>query len=192
MKNILGGIIGFVAGCILAVNLIVITNPLYPSNFQWFSLILFGSELLHPAILITDSEYIIQFVLIWIIVGIFGGLSASSKWNTLRTALWFALIVSIVSLASIFILDPALWTTDQALRNVGILLHVVCALIMIPLTLPAAIPVWILLSKIQSEKEQPQPIKIETKCPCGAIFKSNPLICSECGEKLREENVTSL
>jgi hypothetical protein len=37
------------------------------------------------------------------------------------------------------------------------------------------------------EREHPIPEKIETICECGAMFKSIPMMCSECGKIFSEE-----
>ena len=93
--------------------------------------------------------------------------------------------------SAVFILDPTLWTADQLQRNWGIILHFIAGLCVIPLTMPTAIPVYMIINKIQAEAEQPQPEKIETRCICGAVFRSNPLICSDCGRILREDESTA-
>jgi hypothetical protein len=35
-----------------------------------------------------------------------------------------------------------------------------------------------------SSSEAKPPEKIETVCECGAVFKSRPMLCSECGRQL--------
>jgi hypothetical protein len=186
MKNFLGGLASFIVGCFLSISLIHSQIPEFPPLVEFLSPIFLGSELLHPNY-ITTLELIGPFILLWLPIGLISGVSASSYWNSIRTVFWCIIFVVLFSLLSIFIQNPLLWTEDQALRNWSIILHFVGALVVIPITLPFAIPVVYVIRKIQAEVEQPKPEKIETICTCGAIFKSNPLICSECGSRLRDE-----
>jgi hypothetical protein len=44
----------------------------------------------------------------------------------------------------------------------------------------------LLMIRARKQSEVPIPQLIETRCQCGAVFKSKPLICSECGAVLRD------
>ena len=191
MRNFLGGAVGFLIGVALSLLLLATSTPEFPQSVEILVPILVGAQLLHPTVVANNFELLPMYVIIWLIIGIFSGLSATSKWNTFRTSLWVSIFVVLFSLLSIFILDPTLWTADQLQRNWGIILHFIAGLCVIPLTMPTAIPVYMIINKIQAEAEQPQPEKIETRCICGAVFRSNPLICSDCGRILREDESTA-
>ena len=192
MRNFLGGAVGFLIGTALSLLLITTNAPEFPQSVQILVPILVGAQLLHPSAVANNIDLLPIYIIIWLIVGVFSGLSATSKWNTLRTSLWVSIFVVLFSLLSLLILDPTLWTADQLQRNWGIILHFIAGLCVIPLTIPTAIPVYMIINKIQTEAEQPQPEIIETRCICGAVFRSNPLICSDCGRKLREDESTVL
>ena len=191
MRNFLGGALGFLIGVALSLLLLATSTPEFPQSVEILVPILVGAQLLHPTEVANNFELFPIYVIIWLIIGVFSGLSATSKWNTLRTSLWVSIFVVLFSLLSIFILDPTLWTADQLQRNWGLILHFVAGLCVIPLTMPTAIPVYVIINRIQTEAEQPQPEKIETRCICGAVFRSNPLICSDCGRILREDESTA-
>ena len=191
MRNFLGGAIGFLIGLVLSNILLATSIPAFPQSVQSIVPILVGAQLLHPTSVVNNYELLPPYIIIWLIIGIFSGLFATSKWNTLRTSLWTSILVVLLSLITMFILDPTLWTANQLQRNWGIILHSIAGLGVIPVTLPTAIPVYSIIRRIRTEAEQPQPEKIETRCTCGAVYRSNPLICSECGRTLREDEITA-
>jgi hypothetical protein len=56
-------------------------------------------------------------------------------------------------------------------------------LITAPLSLVSCIPIGMFAAWLSSSEAKP-PEKIETVCECGAVFKSRPMFCSECGRQL--------
>jgi len=64
--------------------------------------------------------------------------------------------------------------------------HFIGTMLISLFAIPSAIPITIIIEKVRRQSEEPIPEKIETTCECGAVFKSNPLICSECGKQLRD------
>ena len=103
-------------------------------------------------------------------------------WNTVRSAIRVGLIHAVLALISLLFLDAEFW--GSASRNFDLLSHFVASMILSLLTLPSALPTAMIIDKLGRQAEPPIPSKIETTCQCGAVFKSNPLICSECGRTL--------
>jgi hypothetical protein len=82
--------------------------------------------------------------------------------------------------------DPAYWDiTLNPLRNYDLLYQFTTSLVTSLMALLSAIPMTIVIDRARQTAEPPIPDKIETRCECGAVFRSNPLICSECGAILR-------
>jgi hypothetical protein len=107
-------------------------------------------------------------------------------WNVLRSTLWIGVFLTIFALIYQIIENPLFWDLNlNPTRNYELLFQFITSIIISLLALPSAIPIIIAIEKARQTGESPLPEKIETVCECGAIFKSNPLICSECGRILR-------
>ncbi|MGY5853990.1 MAG: hypothetical protein RTU92_10520 [Candidatus Thorarchaeota archaeon] len=185
MKNMAGGLIASVIGSIVIVSLAGMTQ-LYPAPFDVMWIVLTGATGLHPITIFANSDLMIPYITTWIVMGCVEGLFSNSKWNAVRTAIWVAVIITLLSVASALIIDPSLWNLEQTQRNWSLVLHLVGSLLISMTSLVGAIPVVSVLVYYRREREAPPPEKIETICVCGAVFKSNPLLCSECGVSLRE------
>ncbi|MGY5874487.1 MAG: hypothetical protein RTU30_01965 [Candidatus Thorarchaeota archaeon] len=191
MKNMVGGFIASVIGSIMIVSLAGMTQ-IYPAPFDVMWIFLTGATGLHPITLIVNSGLMLPYITTWIVMGCVEGLFSDSKWNAVRTAMWVAIIITLLSLVSALIIDPALWNIEQTQRNWSLVLHLVGSLLISMTSLVGAIPVVSILGYFRREREIPPPERIETICDCGAVFKSNPMLCSECGSSLREVVDTSL
>jgi hypothetical protein len=55
------------------------------------------------------------------------------------------------------------------------------------ITLFSAYPLSRIIQLASRESELPIPEGIETSCRCGTVFKSKPMVCSECGRTLSHE-----
>jgi hypothetical protein len=185
MRNSLGGLIGLLIGSVTIVLLLGIPDPVYswPYSSMWF--ILGGSSALKSSIDgFLNPSMVLGYILTWVIVGLVISPFSKKGWNTLRTALWGGLFLGILSLVSVILLDATYWTSPT--RNIDLLYHFVTSILVSLCAIPSSIPATIVIDRIRKQSEEPIPEKIETSCECGAIFKSNPLICSECGKQLRE------
>ena len=185
MKNSLGGLVAILVGSATIVALLNIQNPVFswPYNSVW--LIFSGSSALIATLgNILNPELIIGYILTWIIIGLIIAPFSKKGWNTLRTSLWAGLFLGIFSLVTLLLENPNFWILPT--RNLQLVYHFLTSIIVTLLALPSAIPVTMIKERIMKHAEEPIPDKIETSCECGAVFKSNPLICSECGRQLRE------
>lgn len=185
MRNVLGGIIGILVGSIVIVTLAGLSDLIYPEPYSIIWFVLSGSDALRLSLdgfLNPNVSFV--YILTWIIIGVIIGVFSKKGWNTLRSALWTGLILGILSLVSVILLDAGYWTAPT--RNLELLYHFVGSIIVSLCAIPGAIPITVLIEKIMKQAEEPIPEKIETTCDCGAVFKSNPLICSECGKQLRD------
>jgi hypothetical protein len=183
MRNFVGGLLGVVVGSTSIVIFQGLSQPTYPEPFNiiWFILVgssVLQSTLFNPIPLVS----LILYVLSWIIIGIVIGPFSKPGWNTVRSAIWVGLIHAIFALISLLFLDPEFWSS--ASRNFDLLSQFATSLILSILTLPSALPIAMIVDRINRKAEPPIPTRIETVCECGAIFKSNPMICSECGRRL--------
>ena len=186
MRNALGGLIGALIGAVTIVLLIGLVDPVYsfPYSTIWF--IFSGSSALISTIDgILNPINILGYLITWVIVGVIIALFSKKGWNTLRTAIWLGLVLGILSLASTMLLDATFWTSPT--RNIELVYHFVTAFVVSLCALPSAIITTSVIDRLLKQAEEPIPEKIETVCECGAIFRSNPLICSECGKQLRDD-----
>ena len=181
MRNIIGGLVGALLGSSVIVILLALPPTEYPSPIG-------TSRLTMPVASATgllSSTTWILYVMVWIAIGLVTAPFAKSEWNAVRTALWVGVFISIFAVSSALLLDPSLWTLDRDARNVYLALQFASGIGYSLLSLVSAIPLAILLQKARRKADVPPPIKIETICECGAIFKSAPLMCAECGRVLR-------
>lgn len=185
MKNSLGGIIGVLIGSFAIVLLVGLTNQGYSWPYSTIWIILSGSSALTSTMAgISNPSTILGYVLTWIIIGVVIAPFSKKGWNTLRSAIWFGIILGILSLSSILLLDADYWTSPT--RNIDLVYHFVISISVSLFAIPSAVPTTMIIDRFQKQAEAPIPEKIEASCECGAVFKSNPLICSECGKQLRD------
>ena len=185
MRNSLGGLIGILIGSVTIVALLGIPDPMYSWPYSSVSFILSGSSALKSSFDgFLNQSVVLGYILTWVVVGLVISPFSKKGWNTLRTALWGGLFMGILSLVSLILLNADFWTSPS--RNIELLYHFVVSILVSFSALPSAIPATIVIERIRKQSEEPIPEKIETSCDCGAIFNSNPLICSECGTQLRE------
>lgn len=187
MKNFLGGFIAVIIGSLAITIFLQLPPPSYPEPFNDIWYILAGSSalqttLLSPATTPTTLAYFVS----WVIIGLIIGLFSKPGWNTVRSAIWVGLICAIFALISLLLLQPGFWTSPS--RNIDLLLQFSTSLILSVLSLFSGLPTAMIIEKLGIESEPPIPSKIETVCECGAVFKSKPLMCSECGRPLNLEN----
>lgn len=185
MRNLLGGLVGILIGSVTIVALLGLPDPAYswPYSSIWF--ILSGSNALKITIDgILNQSSILEYILTWVIVGLVIAPFSKKGWNTLRTILWAGIVLGILSIISVILSNAEFWTSPT--RNIDLVYHFVISVSVTLCTLPSAIPLTMIIERVKRQSELPIPEKIETVCECGAIFKSNPLICSECGKQLRD------
>jgi len=189
MRNIVGGLVGALVGSSMIVIMLAVPPTEYPSPFSQFWIVFSGSDsLLASATGLLSSTTWIIYVMAWIAIGLITAPFAKSEWNAVRTALWVGVFLSAFAVSSALLLDPSLWTLDRDARNIYLVLQFASGIAYSLLSLVSSIPLAILLQKARRESEAPLPIKIETICECGAVFKSAPLMCAECGRILRNES----
>ena len=187
MRNFLGGLVAIVVGSFVIVQLLGLGQPVYPEPFNLIGFLLAGSSAIQSTLFgPLTVVVVIQYVAVWFLVGFIIGPFSKVGWNTVRSALWVGLIHAIFALASLLLLDSEFW--GSASRNFDLLSQFVTSLILSVLTLPTALPTAMLFDRIGQQSEPPTPTKIETVCECGAVFKSNPLLCSECGRILNSSD----
>jgi hypothetical protein len=185
MRNSLGGLVGVLLGSSVLVMLVNLVDPIYfwPYNSIWF--ILSGSDALRLSLEgFLNPDTITGYVIAWFIIGVILGFFSKRGWNTLRSAIWTGIILGILSLASVLLLNSEFWGSPT--RDIDLMYHFGISIIISLCAIPSAIPTTLAIERIRKQAEEPIPEKIETSCECGAVFKSNPLICSECGRQLRE------
>jgi len=185
MRNLLGGIIGILVGSLLLTILVGLSDPIYswPYSMIWF--LLSGSDALRLSFVgLFNPISSLRYILTWILIGVIIGMFSKKGWNTVRSTLWAGLILGILSLVSVLLLDPGYWIAPT--RNFDLMYHFIGSIIISLCAIPSAIPITVIIERVRRQAEEPIPEKIETTCECGAVFKSNPLICSECGNQLRE------
>ena len=190
MRNLLGGLIGAILGSISLVVVLQLEPATYPDPYNSLAIILTGCVSLSESLLdfLNANTFLLHFA-VWLFIGLITGIFSDSNWNSVRTAVWVGVIVCLLSIASILLLDPAFWPSSD--RNLRLVLLFSGSIISALLTLPSCLVVIAVKKKIMEETEPSAPEKIETICECGAVFKSIPQLCSECGATLSDdESVT--
>lgn len=188
MRNILSGLFAVIVGSYAIVYLLGLAQPLYPEPFSMIWIVLAGSEMLQSTLsFILDSSVALGYVISWIVIGLIIGPFSKAGWNTIRSAMWVGLIQAILALASLLLLQPTFWDlVANPSRNIDLFYLFATSLIVALLTLPSALPTAFIVNRLRQQTEPPIPTMIETRCECGAVFKSKPMICSECGRRLLE------
>ncbi|MGY5855957.1 MAG: hypothetical protein RTS72_05105 [Candidatus Thorarchaeota archaeon] len=187
MRNFVSGLLAVIIGSTVIVILLGLAQPAYPDPFSLVWFLLAGSSalqstLFHP----LTPMLVILYLISWIIIGLVIGPFSKPGWNTVRSALWVGLIHALLALISLLFLDSEFW--GSASRNFDLLSQFAASLILSLLALPSAFPISMIIDKLGRQAEPPIPSKIETICECGAVFKSNPMICSECGRTLNSSS----
>lgn len=183
MRNFVSGVLAVIVGSIVIVILLGLAQPAYPEPFSMIWFLLAGSSALQSTLSNPLTPMIVVlYISSWVIIGLVIGPFSKPGWNTVRSALWVGLIHAIFALISLLLLDSAFW--GSASRNLDLLSQFIISLILSILTLPSALPTAMIVDRLGRQAEPPIPSKIETVCECGAVFKSNPMICSECGRTL--------
>ena len=188
MRNILSGLFAVVVGAYALVHFLGLSQPLYPEPFSMIWIVLAGSNALQSTLsFILIPSVALAYVISWIVIGLIIGPFSKAGWNTVRSAMWVGLIHAILALASLLLLQPTFWDlVANPSRNIDLFYHFATSMIVALLTLPSALPTALIVNKFGQQTEPPIPTKIETKCECGAVFKSRPMLCSECGRRLSE------
>lgn len=169
-------------GCLFIVWLRALPQTVYPEPFNTVSFLLSGSVLLQSTLLgLMDWAVSGQYVVAWLIIGLAIAPFSKPNWNALRSALWVGLFIALLATGSILITNPSFWYSPS--RNMDLITLFTSSLIASPLSLLSCIPISLSAAWLTSGEATP-PEKIETVCECGAVFKSRPVFCSECGRQL--------
>ena len=187
MRNFVSGLLAVIIGSTAIVLLLGLAQPAYPEPFSVVWFLLAGSSALQSTLFNPLTPMlVVLYIMSWIIIGLVIGPFSKPGWNTVRSALWVGLIHALLALTSLLLLDSEFW--GSASRNFDLLSQFTISLILSLLTLPSALPTAIIIEKLGRQAEPPIPSKIETICECGAVFKSNPMMCSECGRTLNSSS----
>jgi len=183
MRNFVGGLIGVIIGSIVISILMELPQPIYPEPFNIVWFLLAGSSALQTTLFNPITSWIVLFYIFsWCIIGFMIGLFSKPGWNTVRSAIWVGLIHAVLALISLLLINPGFWSSAN--RNFDLLFQFLASLMVSILALPLAQPTAMIIERLGRQAEPPIPLKIETVCECGAVFKSIPMICSECGRTL--------
>jgi len=185
MRNLLGGLIGSIVGAWFLVMLLAVEPVPYPIPFDSIWILLAGCQNLQQTVPhLLDPDTTVGFLVTWIVIGAVIAPFSKSYWNAVRTSVWTGVMIGVLSLSSILVLDPAFWTSPS--RNWDLVVLFGTSIIVGLLSLIAALPSVRLIDLALRETERPPPEAIQAVCECGAVFKSRPLLCSECGRRLGE------
>ncbi|MDH4212900.1 MAG: hypothetical protein OEV85_03170 [Candidatus Thorarchaeota archaeon] len=189
MRNFAGGFIGIIVGSFSLVILagILPSQPSYPDPFNAIWFLLAGSWVFQSTLQeLVNMTLAGPLLLSWLIIGIVIAPFSRKGWNLLRSTLWVAVFLTIFALIFQVLENPSFWDVNlNPTRNYDLIFQFATSIVVSLFALPSAIPITITIERARQTGEQPIPEKIETICECGAIFKSNPIICSECGRILR-------
>lgn len=189
MRNFLGGLIGIVIGSFSLVNLAGLNSsqPSFPEPFNTLGFLLYGSWVFQSTLQeLFNQTLLIPILASWLIVGVAIAPFSRKGWNLLRSTIWVGVFLTIFALMFQILDNPSFWDVNlNPTRNYDLLFQFVMSIIASLFTLPSAIPITLIIEKTQQTKDPPIPDRIETKCECGAVYKSKPLICSECGRILK-------
>ncbi|MFW9862580.1 MAG: hypothetical protein ACFFET_09865 [Candidatus Thorarchaeota archaeon] len=186
MRNMLGGLLAAIIGSWLLVFILNLSQPAYPQELIFLWGLLTGSQYLsHTYTLLSDPFALVSYSAVWVIMGFIIAPFSKSGWNSVRTAVWTGVWVSVWALTSILLLDPAFWSDPN--RNWSLLILFTSTIMTASISLLSAYPAARIIRLASRERELPIPEKIETRCQCGAVFKSKPIVCSECGRTLHNE-----
>jgi hypothetical protein len=189
MRNFVGGLIGFIVGSYSLVYLAGVfpPQPSYPEPFSTIWFLFSGSWAFLSTLQEIFNQSVIGSLLIsWLIIGIVIAPFSQKGWNVLRSTLWVGCFLFIFAVIFQILENPFFWDVSlNPTRNYDLLFQFITFQVVSLFALPSAIPISIVIERVRQTGESPLPNHIETVCECGAVFKSNPLICSECGRILR-------
>jgi len=189
MRNFLGGLIGIIIGSFSLVTLAGLNSsqPPIPDPFNTLWFLLNGSWVFQSTLQeLFNQTLVTSLLLSWLIIGIVISPFSRKGWNLLRSTLWVGVFLAIFALMFQIFENPSFWDVNlNPTRNYDLLFQFITSIIVSLFALPSAIPITLVIEKAQQTKDPPIPNKIETICDCGAVYKSKPLICSECGRILR-------
>ncbi len=183
MKNLIGGIVCAIVGTEVIALLVNSQQYSWSGIIPQFATILEGAFLLAIYGKLGLEFYAIQFITAWCIIGVVAAGFSDSKANSIRTLMWNGVAISLLVISGIMIQGPGFWQSSD--RNLTILLSFVRCVAISLLALVTAVPISHALEISRRAGEAEAPEKIETVCECGAVYKSNPMICAECGRRLR-------
>ncbi|MGQ4910855.1 MAG: hypothetical protein ACP6KW_01675 [Candidatus Thorarchaeota archaeon] len=186
MKNLIGGILGVTAGAVMLVYLTGAVDPGYMPPYDWGWIIIFGGNMLYLSLDgLLNPGTVWVYIFTWFIMGLIASAFSQRGWNTVRTAIWVGMVQGLLRLGHVLLTDSGFWASPD--RNLQLVVLFSSSVLLALLIVPVAHPLAILRERIRRKAEPPIPSSIETVCECGAVFKSNPLICSECGRRLRRD-----
>ncbi len=186
MRNLLGGLLGTLIGSWLLVFILNLSQPTYPQEVAALWVLLAGSYSLSQSYAaLFNPLMVVAYVVVWLVIGLVLAPFSKSGWNAVRTTVWTGVWISIWALTSILLLNPTFWNDPS--RNWDLLILFTSTIITANIALVTTYPVARIIKSARRERELPVPEKIETICECGAVFKSKPLVCSECGRMISEE-----
>ncbi len=183
MRNFLSALIALNIGSLMVMGL---ASQHYPDTFEPIAFLLNGS-----GVLMTLVDGLLSFrfdalvLSAWLAMGLIVGLTAESRWNSVRTVIWIGVIMAICNLAAVFLINPGLWSSNQVERNILIIAQLIKGPFIALFTLITALPIMAIIGRAKKPM-QIEPKPIITVCECGAVFKSKPAICSECGRVLND------
>ncbi|MFW9887324.1 MAG: hypothetical protein ACFFER_04035 [Candidatus Thorarchaeota archaeon] len=189
MRNMLGGLLAAMIGSWLLVFILNLSQPAYPQELIFLWNLLAGSQYLSDTYtFLSDPSTLVSYLLVWLIMGLILAPFSKSGWNSVRTAIWTGVWISICAVTSILLLNPAFWSNPG--RNWSLLILFTSTIMTASITLLSAYPAIRIIRLAFRERELPIPERIEARCQCGAVFKSKPMVCSECGRTLLYEQST--
>jgi hypothetical protein len=187
MRNMLGGLLAAFIGSWLLVFILNLSQPAYPQELIFLWGFLTGSQYLsHTYTVLSDPFTLVSYLLVWLIMGLIVAPFSKSGWNSVRTAIWAGVWISIWAVTSILLLNPEFWSDPN--RNWSLLILFTSTIMTASITLLSAYPVTRIIRLAFRERELPIPERIEARCQCGAVFKSKPIVCSECGRTFSYEH----
>jgi hypothetical protein len=189
MKNLIGAILGVLIGGTLLVFVLGASDPGYMAPYDTIWFLFYGSHLLATSFNgLLQLATLPAYAIAWIVIGAVSSIFSQKGWNTVRTAVWIGIIQGVFALGHILLTDSSFWGGPN--RNLSLIILFASSVLVALLIMPTAYPLTVLKERLLLEADEPVPEKIESTCVCGAVFKSNPLICSECGRTLRSEPTT--
>ena len=188
MRNVLSGLVAVAVGSTVITLMLGLSQPLYPEPFTSIWFFLLGSSTLQSTLsVLLDSNVVFTYLVAWVLIGLIIGPFSRVGWNTVRSTLWVGLIHAIFALSSLLLLDPSFWdVTINPARNIDLLYQFATSSIVALFALPSALLSAMIINRLRRQIDTPIPTKIETVCKCGAVFKSKPILCSECGTRFSD------
>ncbi len=183
MRNSVGGVVSAILGTICIVLLLSIPSTTYPDPFGALWFLFEGSVSLQSTLQNFISAYdVIAYIITWISIGFVASFFSRSEWNAVRTVIWAGVSIAVLSVTSRLLTDPLFWNSTD--RNIVLVVMFMSAILASLIALVSSIPAVRIISNFRKESDLPPPDRIETVCQCGAVYKSHPILCAECGRLL--------